>query len=26
MEAKDVFLKFENIRAVGICFHNLGCL
>ena len=25
-EAIDVFLKFKNQRAVGICYHNRGCL
>ena len=25
-EAIDVFEKFQNKRAVGICYHNRGCL
>jgi hypothetical protein len=26
MEAIEVFKKFKNKRAVGICYQNLGCL
>ena len=26
MEAIEVFQKFKNKRAVGICYQNLGCL
>jgi hypothetical protein len=26
IEAIDVFTKFGNQRAVGICYQNLGCL
>ena len=26
IEAKEVFDKFKNQRAVGICYQNLGCL
>lgn len=26
IEAISVFEKFDNKRAVGICYHNLGCL
>lgn len=26
MEALEVFQKFDNQRAVGVCYQNLGCL
>lgn len=26
MDAIEVFQQFKNKRAVGICYHNLGCL
>jgi hypothetical protein len=26
MEAIEVFKKFKNKRAEGICYQNLGCL
>jgi hypothetical protein len=26
VDAKEIFDKFQNKRAVGICYQNLGCL